>query len=137
MVVTLHTDRWIAALNEGLEIENPSWSDIADAIKALDGNTRTMINLGIGGQAHMTIGGGTAGEYVVYATFDNACFHNLLNPTKLSSKEKVSLVAGGQLGEYPERLCVPLELVLEAAKAFSDSGVLASGATWEVDKGIS
>jgi hypothetical protein len=50
------------------------------------------------GESHLTIGGG-AGQYVVYAAFDNEVFWNLFRPQDASGR--IILVGGGQEGDFP------------------------------------
>ncbi len=112
------------------QLENPSWRDIEVAIRRLDGETCTMLLLGIGDPVpHMGIGGGEAGRYIVYATPDNMIFHNLINPK--AAPGKCLLVAGGQMGNYEIKLCVSLAEVLRAAKTYAETGQLESTLTWE------
>jgi hypothetical protein len=109
---------------------NPSWNDIEKAIRGLDGETRTLVVLGIGNPVpHMGIGGGTGGQYILYETPDNLTFHNLINPN--TDKGKVRLTAGGQEAEYRSKLCVRLAEVLQAAKTYAESGQLDPTLDWE------
>jgi immunity protein Imm1 of predicted polymorphic toxin system len=109
---------------------NPSWNDIETAIRGLDGQTRTMVVLGIGNPVpHMGIGGGTNGQYILYETPDNLTFHNLINPN--ADQSKVRLIAGGQESEYRAKLCVGLAEVLRAAKSYAESGQLDPTLNWE------
>ena len=64
------------------EVENPSWPEIEAAIRRLDGDSYSLLLLGIGPAEvpHMAIGGGDQGRYIVYATPDNKVFHKLINP---------------------------------------------------------
>jgi Immunity protein Imm1 len=110
---------------------NPSWSDIETAIRSLDGETRTLVVLGIGNPVpHMAIGGGTGGQYILYETPDNLTFHNLIN-LNADDKSKVRLTAGGQEAEYRSKLCVGLAEVLRAAKTYAESGQIDPTLNWE------
>ena len=109
---------------------NPSWNDIETAIRSLDGETRTLVVLGIGNPVpHMGIGGGTGGQYILYETPDNLTFHNLINPN--ADKGKVRLKAGGQEAEYRSKLCVRLAEVLQAARTYAESGQIDPTLNWE------
>ena len=84
--------------------ENPSWAEIESAIRSLDGKRRTLIILGVGDPTpHMGIGGGGDGKYIVYVTPDNLTFDTLIHPD--APPGKCLLVAGGQLGDYENRIC--------------------------------
>jgi hypothetical protein len=64
------------------EFANPTWRDIEAAIRRLDGDSCSLLILGIGEPPapHMAIGGGDSGRYIVYATPNNMVFHKLINP---------------------------------------------------------
>jgi hypothetical protein len=79
-----------------------SWQDIEVAINTLDGKQRGVVSIGGEGKAHMSVGGGEAGQYAVYATFDNANFFTLL-PLELT-EGNVLLFVAGQQGNYDKRL---------------------------------
>ena len=66
----LSTDFWQAVRCDASDIAHPSPEDIEAAIKALDGKHRTTVTI-TRNDAHLAVGGGTGGQYVVYATFDN------------------------------------------------------------------
>jgi len=112
------------------EVKNPTWADIEAAIQRLNGDTRTLLILGIGAPPvpHMAIGGGQDGKYILYATADNLSFRTLINPHATTGK--CSLVAGHQRGEYELKLCVGLSDVLQAAKTYAETGELDSRLQW-------
>jgi Immunity protein Imm1/Isochorismatase family len=86
--------------------------------------------LGAEEETHMAIGGGTD-KFVVYVTFDNEIFHDLIDPSQSDSGE--ALVVGGQEGIYPAKMCVDLEMTLRAAKAFAEAGSMDQSLFWERD----
>jgi hypothetical protein len=114
------------------ELKNPRWSDIESAVRRLDGNSCSLLILGIGKTPvpHMAIGGGEAGKYIVYVTTDNLTFTNLINLA--AAQGRFSLVAGGQRGEYDLRLCVSLSDALRAAKHYAETGRTDPTLTWEI-----
>jgi hypothetical protein len=73
----------------------PSWPQIEAAIRALDGERRTMVTLGADGESHLTVGGGSSNRYVVYLTFDNMHFLNLLSRDR--ADKMVTLFVGGRM----------------------------------------
>lgn len=112
------------------ELRNPTWQDIESAIRRLNGDTCSLLILGIGDPVpHMAIGGGQDGKYIVYATPDNLTFYNLINPQ--ATPGKLLLVAGGQQGDYANKQCVGLTEVLNAAKTYAEAGRLESSLVWE------
>jgi len=73
--------------SEGIErsgniLLNPSWEDIDAAIRKLNGEKYPIVKLQGKGEAHMAIGGGENGRYIVYATFNNEEFFNLVSDDK-------------------------------------------------------
>jgi hypothetical protein len=111
----IHGDRWEGVMNHEWRIEQPSQQDMEQALQRLDAETYTMMTIHGEGERHMTIGGG-GGQYVVYATFDNEEFWNLLSPQ--DEQGVVLLNAGGQEGDYPSGQIVNLEEACAAARTF-------------------
>lgn len=113
------------------ELQNPLWSDIETAIRRLNGHSCTLVCLGIGSAPvpHMSIGGGANGQYIVYATPDNATFYNLVNPH--ASVGKCMLKAGGQVGDYELKFCADLADVLQAARTYAETGHADETLLWE------
>jgi len=110
-------------------VSNPSWSQIEAAIRGLDGARNWLISLVIGDPVpHMAIGGGPD-RYILYATSDNLTFATLVNPGV--GPGTIELVAG-QRGKYQARNAVSLALVLQAAKLFTESGVLDPALKWDM-----
>jgi len=128
-VKALYADCWDGRTCTNLETPNPSWGDIAAAVERLDGKRHTIITIGAGGEAHMAVGGGEHGQYVVYATFDNESFRTLLSATT-QSQEIMYLVTGGQLGDYPKNIVVDLASALAAAKTFAELGQIDATLNW-------
>jgi Immunity protein Imm1 len=130
-VTKFSIDEWIGTQNkESIESVN-SWQSVESAIKQLDGQHKTLVTLETdGGEIHMSVGGGQ-GKYIVYVTFDNESFDYLVDPNKSSTEEL--LIVGGQLGHYPARSCVDLDMTLKSAKAFAEKGELLDSLIWEKD----
>jgi hypothetical protein len=106
---------------------NPSWQDIEEAIRSLDGKKRSNMGLDISEDRYMAIGGGN-GEYICQVFPD---MWRLLNPAVPKDSKQVKQLVVGQAGEYWAGECVPLELVLEAAKHYWQSGEIAESLIWE------
>lgn len=113
------------------ERRNPRWEDIEQAIRRLDGNTCTLVTIGIGEAPvpHMAIGGGENGKYIVYSTPDNMTFHTLVDPSAPGGK--CFLVAGGQRGRFERKICVNLADALRAAKTYAEKGETDTALTWQ------
>jgi Immunity protein Imm1 len=126
----LSTDFWQGVRCDASDIAHPSPEDIEAAIKALDGMHRTTVN----DDAHLAVGGGTGGQYVVYATFDNARFFMLMSSEQ--SECKVLLFIGGQEGDYPKSIVVDLPLALAAAKSFAETGQIDMALQWRSHRAV-
>lgn len=121
-------DRWDGPLNHDWTIEDASPADFERALEQLDGRSRTMLTVEGDGQRHLTVGGG-AGRYVVYISFDNDDFWNLLCP--IPQAGIVLLNAGGQEGDYPAKQIVDLAQARAAGRAFFDHQGLDPAQQWE------
>jgi len=103
-------------------------AQLRDRIGSLDGDTRTLVTV-YGEDAHLAVGGDSSTGLVVYATFDNEVFHQLVTGTGGGDRE-VMVVAGGQPGRYPAKSVVPLRDAVTAAGTFADDGRLDDRLTW-------
>lgn len=121
-------DCWDGPNNHNVVREAPSQPEFDEAFERLDAQVHTMVVLDAGGERHMSIGGG-AGQYVVYATFDNEEFWNLLR--KAPTDGVVMLNAGGQEGDFPARQVVGQEEARQAGRSFLASCNLDRTLQWE------
>jgi len=126
----LYADEWKGAYDEGSEYYNPNEDVIIAALRKLDGRSRTLVMLRDNGEANLVVGGGEYGRYVVYGTFGNQSFQVLTRHA--DSDLMVTVNAGGQTGEYPERWVVGLGEATQAALAFAVNGILDRSLTWEL-----
>ena len=131
----LSTDFWQGVRCDASDIAHPSLEDIEAAIKALDGKHRTTVTIRGNDDAHLAVGGGTRGQYVVYATFDNARFFTLMSSEQ--SESKVLLFIGGQEGDYPKSIVVDLPLAVAAAKSFAETGQIDLALQWQNHRAVS
>ena len=97
-------------------------------MKRLDAKEYTTVTLCGDDDAHLAIGGG-AGQYVVYATYDNIKFWNLLSGAP--SGTVILLNVGGQEGNYQARQVIPMDAALHAARVFFETGQLDPESIWE------
>ena len=123
----LFGDRWDGALNHEWRIEHASSADFEHALDRLDAKVHTLITVQREGEQHLAIGGG-AGQYVVYATFDNERFWSLLRAQAATGV--VMLNAGGQEGDYPASQVVTREQARRAGLAFLGTGELDPSQRW-------
>ena len=122
-------DSWEGNVDKGSEVDIPSWKDMEIAIRALNGEDRTLVTLQTAGDAYMAIGGGDAGRYIVYATFDNTTFHTIVGRQNRPGAE--TLVVGGQAGNYPARFVTDIDTAIKVARTFSTLAQLERTHVWE------
>jgi hypothetical protein len=102
-------------------IDLPNLEQLTSAISKLDGKTYTMILLkGQSPDTNLSIGGGFEGHYVVSLTYDNRRFFTLLNPSAPAGR--LSLICGGQRGEFEATKCADRPSTLQAVKTFATTG---------------
>lgn len=113
-------------------VRNPAWSEVEAAVRALDNATRNDVYLRLCesiDDTWLSVAGG-AGRYLVTGVDGGARF-----PTRArgdgSAEGMVSLVVGGQPGEYPALHIVDLDAALRAARAFLLAGSCSGGIEWE------
>jgi Immunity protein Imm1 len=127
-ILSIVSDNWNGLQCREQRVEYPSEGDALDAVRALDGRTRTLVAVNAADGSSLTIGGG-AGQYVAYvSTNDEKCF-NLLADQEHGSGT-VSLVAGGQEGDYPAEQVVELGQVLRAVRFFYQMAGTDNGQRW-------
>ena len=120
-------DCWEGRRSSDWEIVAPSGLDFEERLRRLDARQYTMVTIAGEGEAHLALGGG-GGQYVVYATFDNEVFWNLLRPEPASGT--VLLTVGGQEGDFPAAQIVDLDQARSAGLAFLTSGRLDPTQRW-------
>lgn len=77
----------------------------------------------------MAVGGSAVTGLVLYATFDNRTFWQLVGDSNHGGV--VGVMAGGQLGEYRARYLVDVVKALAAVTRFTHDGALAPDMVWE------
>jgi len=132
VIENLYYDIWKNNEDVGGKIEAPDWLSVIVCIKELDGEIKTQVTLnGADDSIVFCVGGGNNSLYNVYiALNDGESIYTLVDYSK-SKINKVSLVTGGQMGDFEEYLCVPLSLVLKAAKTFWETGQVDNELNWE------
>ena len=131
MAVEMVTDWWDGVRNTESVVAAPTWEMISEAIKALDGNVRTLVTVALEPLSRITIGGGgDNGLYVVQANQDGERFH-LATRDDDTPASNVTIKAGGQNGEFPARRCVALDTALRAAQTFVETRQLEPAIKWE------
>jgi hypothetical protein len=81
--------------------------------------------------SHLAVGGNASDGLVVYCTFDDRSFWQLLSDG--NKHDSITVVAGGQPGSYPANRLSTLEDAVAAATVFLQRGVRAESLRWASD----
>lgn len=122
----------IVVWDEGLaerELTTADTPEVLGLIDALDGGERTLVTV-YQGDAHAAAGGSAVSGLVVYVTFEGTAFHQLKSAVAHSDDE-VTVVAGGQAGNFPRRLVVSAAAAKAALRAFVEQQALDPDQQWE------
>jgi len=128
-VIEMFADSCEGIEPSGAILLHPSWEDIETAILKLNGESYTIVRLQGQDEGHMAVGGGAHGRYIVYATFDNEEFFNLVSADKAIGSVPLSI--GGQEQHIPMETVVEVALVFKAAKTFVELGELEPSLQWK------
>ncbi len=80
---------------------------------------------------YLCIGGGNNGLYNVYVSEnDNLDIYTLIN-ARFSPMTMHKLVTGGQSGDFEDKICVPVEIVMKAVKKYFEDGQKDNTYLWE------
>jgi len=127
-ILSIVSDSWNGIHCREQQVQYPSEDDVLNAVRALDGLTRTLLAVNAADGSSITIGGGP-GHYVAYvSTNDEMCFNLLVDQEHSSGT--VSLVAGGQEGDFPAEQVVKLDQVLRAVKFFYQAAGMDTDQRW-------
>jgi Immunity protein Imm1 len=129
LCVKLVTELWRGSRVERSEREGPTWTEVEDAVAALDGERRTMAVLAGDDQSHVSVGGGPERYSVALTTADDR-YLTLLDPGVDPHAPSVELVTGGQLGVFPGNTVVGRDQALRAVRAFFAAGEPAPDLPW-------
>lgn len=110
------------------EEELREWPQLSERLAALDGVNRTLVTV-LKDSGHLACGGSAATGLVVYATFDNTVFHQLVDPSAADGARTV--IAGGQAGQYPAHQVVDLNQAEAASRVFFERSELDPQQQWE------
>ncbi|HEX4562068.1 MAG TPA: Imm1 family immunity protein [Gemmatimonadales bacterium] len=110
---------------------NATPREVEQAICQLDGVTWTLVRVEDPSGRTLTIGGGPR-RFVAEVADDATHRFALIDPSRGGGR--IDLVVGGQLVDYPARVCVTLEVVLAAARVFTErAGARDPALAWSVE----
>jgi hypothetical protein len=127
---------WSNLRKRDTEIPFPAWTQVEEAIRALDNkNLNDLYLTPQTGSLETFLGiGGGAGRYLVTGSNAGNSFPTLLDSESTDSA-LAPLLVGGQLGEYPRHWIVSLDAAVGAARAFYDVGGFDCGVRWAYPHG--
>lgn len=128
----ISADHWSGLENDEEEIGSPALDDLYRLINALNAKDRTLVCLGGQHGSHLAIGGG-GGQYIVYISDPNQQHWNLIAESE-DRQAVISLIAGGQDGDYPARQVVDKNSAIKAAASFFLKGERDPSLHWELQK---
>lgn len=105
-----------------------SEKDALIAIRNLNGKDTTLVVIEKDENNSLTIGGGNDGRYVCYVD-QGLKILNLIR--RVNTNGTVCIVAGGQRGDYPEKLCADQQMVDRAASYYFRYGDVDPDLDWE------
>lgn len=109
------------------QIDNPTFTDVEDAILGLDGVSRTQVGLFVDNETFVQVGGGRG--LCTCSIRMNAKLYTLVD-RDLSADEYVWLVAG-QGDEVPRNQCIEASDVVRVVKLFWDKRELSDEYAWK------
>ena len=116
---------------DGSRNDDATLAQIEAAIQRLDGDQRSLVMVELSSGQTLTIGGGPEQFVAEVAESDTSRFA-VIDPR--AGDSSVDLVVGGQLVDYPARVCIKRDAALCAARTFvQESGVRTPDLTWSVE----
>jgi hypothetical protein len=120
------TDYWESVINDERVDPYPRWESVDSAITRLDEKVYTLVVLDDHQGSSLFIGGGSAGIVVAWSKGDQ---HLIARRGDLS--ENVSIVVGGQAGEYKRRNAISLDEAKGIARAYFNGFDVRDLGTWD------
>ncbi|MEK4074404.1 hypothetical protein MHI01_10880 [Paenibacillus sp. FSL M7-0656] len=108
-------------------VMNPTWADSLRFLRKLDGDKFTLVFFEVSDTGSALVGGGP--EYFVVSITMDEHIYTLMNDKQGNSE--ISLVIGGQLGNYCDNICIELIPMLEVLKYFYETGKLHESHQWK------
>lgn len=126
----LNVDNWIGNRNNSRESDITASSEAVTALHSLNGKNATQLIVS-NFNGFLLIGGGPELFVVTHGVGEDEAFFNLINPEGIDDLQEISLVTGGQAGDFPKKICVPLILAEQALTYYIEHGDRSSALKWE------
>ncbi|KAA8746992.1 hypothetical protein [Paenibacillus sp. UASWS1643] len=108
-------------------VMNPTRADSLRLLRKLDGDKFTLVFFEVSDTGSALVGGGP--EYFVVSITTDEHIYTLMNDKQGNSE--ISLVIGGQLGNYCDNICIELIPMLEVLQYFHETGKLHESHQWK------
>ena len=122
-IAKLTTCAWVGGSVTCQTIDSPTWQDVEEAVRALNGSERNDLYLqpeSDDAETYLCIGGGD-GRYVASGCVNNERFPTWQDPGS-PAEPQVTLTVGGQPGCYPANWILDLPMALHAARSYFEAG---------------
>lgn len=126
----LSVDNWIGNQNYSTDKDIKESSEAIAALYTLNGKNITQLIAG-DGNGFILIGGGPVLFVVTHVVGEDEAFFNLISPDAVNNEEEISLVTGGQAGDFRQKICVPLVLAEQALTYYIEHGTHSPLLEWE------
>lgn len=107
----------------------PTTGDLLAALDRLDGAVFSSTAFVIDDDTVLSVGGGNGGYIVFMSLGGDVEIHTLIDPAKSEDLDQ-DLVAGGQMGSYPQFQCVDRTLAASALLYFHEHGAPSPQLRW-------
>ncbi|MCW3002034.1 MAG: hypothetical protein JWQ20_1332 [Conexibacter sp.] len=130
-VKTLASDQWDGGDDRGETVVAPSLEQVRAAIAMLDGDRHTLVLVtGDDEFPQLSVGGGNEGRFV--AVYGDANGDFWLLEGDAAARGTVTVVTGGQAGDFKAKFVVDRSVALRAALAFFGDGEPRSEGRWTI-----
>ncbi|MDY8021991.1 hypothetical protein [Paenibacillus polymyxa] len=127
MIKSISIDEWNGTTFNEEIVMNPTWADTLSFFKKLDGDKFTLVFFEVSDTDSALVGGGP--EYFIVSITIDGNIYTLMNDKQGNSE--ILLVAGGQLGNYCDNICIELIPMLEVIKYYYETGKLLKTHKWK------
>ena len=126
-----HVIRMFYRKQDGVDIDDPSLTEVMNAVMALDGHDSDSMSVTLGNGDSMDIGGGAANQYKCHARTKNSFFHLVDSAVPKEMANKVKIQMDEEITTYPDCCIVSLDMVKTAVEFFCVNGELSPDLSWD------
>ncbi|WDZ54883.1 hypothetical protein [Paenibacillus polymyxa] len=127
MIKSISIDEWNGTTFNEEIVMNPTWADTLSFLRKLDGDKFTLVFFEVSDTDSALVGGGP--EYFIVSITIDDNIYTLMNDKQ--GNNEILLVAGGQLGNYCDNICIELIPMLEVIKYYYETRKLLETHKWK------